>query len=65
MSRTLGAIALLLVLLLMPLSVIDGLVGERQQRDRMLQDIAHLFRPPLREDGLRPMAGSPAATGAG
>ena len=37
----LGAIALLIVLLLIPLLMIDGLVDERQSyRDEVLQDIA-------------------------
>ncbi len=45
MNRTLayklGAIALLIVLLLIPLLMIDGLIGDRQKyRDEVLQDIA-------------------------
>ncbi|TBV04627.1 cell envelope integrity protein CreD [Phytopseudomonas dryadis] len=41
LTLKLGTIALLILLLMIPLLLIDGLVGERQrQRDQVLQDIA-------------------------
>ncbi|WP_263143782.1 cell envelope integrity protein CreD [Pseudomonas sp. RIT-PI-AD] len=48
----LGTIALLILLLLIPLSLIDGLVGERQRlRDAVLQDIARSSSYPQQING--------------